>query len=62
MSDLWMGVTLAILNKLGYEPEATASFIKLDRSGAIMSDLFLEMQNCTLFIGAPFYWKESIML
>ena len=36
-----MGVTLATLNKLGYEPKATASFIKLDRTGTIMLTIFL---------------------
>ena len=46
-----MGITLATLNKLGYEPDATASFIKLDRTGAIMSAIFLKMQDGTSLIG-----------
>ena len=49
-----MGVTPATLNKLGLEPEATASFIKLDRTGAVMSAIFLKMQDRTSLIGAPF--------
>ena len=52
-----MGVTLTTLNKLGYEPEATASFIKLDRTGAIMSASFLKMQDGTSLLGAPFDLK-----
>ena len=42
-----MGVTLETLNKFGYEPEATASFFKLDRTGANMSAIFLKMQDET---------------
>ena len=49
-----MGVTLATLYKLGNEPEATASFIELDRTGAFMSAIFLKMQDGTSLIGAPF--------
>ena len=57
-----MGVTLATLNKLGYEPEATASLTKLDRIGAIMSAKFPLIQDGTSFIGVPLDLNESIML
>ena len=43
-----MRVTHATLNKLGYEPEATASFIILDETRAIMSAIFLKIQDGTL--------------
>ena len=35
-----MGVTHATLDKLGYEPDATVSLIKLERAGAIVSATF----------------------
>ena len=56
-----MGFNLATLNKLGYEPEATTLFFKLDRTGSIMSAIFLKMQDGTSLIGTPFDLKESIM-
>ena len=56
-----MGVTLETLNKLRCEPESTASFIKLDRTGPIMSAIFLKMQDGTSTFEAPFDLKESIM-
>ena len=36
-----MGVSLATYNKLGYEPEATSLLIKLDKTGANISVIFL---------------------
>ena len=52
-----MGVILATLNKLGYETEANASFIKLDRTGAIMSASFLKMQDGRDFINWGTLWS-----
>ena len=48
-----MRFTLATLNKLGYEPEATTSLSKLDRTGAIISELFLQIQDGSSFLGHP---------
>ena len=56
------GVPLAPFNELGYEPEAAASFIKLDRTGAIIPATFLYMRDGTSFSGAPFDSKESTTL
>ena len=47
------------MNKLGYEPEASASIIKLDRTGAILSAIILKMKDGTALIGAPFDLKVS---
>ena len=53
-----MEVTLSTLNKLGYEPDATVSSIKMDKNRTIVSSVFLFTLDVTSSIGTLLHSKK----